>query len=465
MIGSEQIQALLPLLNDATNRVVVVTERIAMENQCKIFSSPGNSLKLILSTSFNCSIDVSKEKDRFSLDVNFGIVKFMHEIGRVFSTRVSVMQGGEQTLIEGDHAQQRIPISVTAQAAKHLLECFWNEVLPDDRQIANIELSDKDLMFYRMVVPTALRFVIAHEFAHMLIQLIPSFSKYQEEADRLASDLLKEAVGLGDIARTRRILAWSHELAADRLGFQLALMATREEVEDKELQAAWQDFQWFGTEFFLCVCDMLWRYRISTRDRSLDFIGSHPPFHTRLQLIRREYGAPQRMIDLGAGLQQIVELILTEICKEVSTVEALGTKDVDEQGAFQLLQRAKLMVGKSGGNIEAKRYAEAALSIYERHNNLAGLADCYSVLSAFYKNMGDTLTATAFQARSVMALALTHGNGIEIAAPELLELVNSQPRDIREQFATAVFTSALEIAGKWASAKKEPVGDQHEDNS
>lgn len=436
---------LLPVIQAASENLDEVAAAFVKDDQCPIFSSERNQFFIILSTQFDCKVHISEDRSRFSLALNLGLVKFYDEMARMLFSRIRTISESEAKIGAIEAQDTGVPYNHTVSAAKTLMECFWEQRLPQPDQTPGLDLSESNLRLYRVLLPMGVKFALAHEFAHVILDVAPSKKKYQDDGEMLATELLKDFNFPQPDVRERRIKYWGLEFAADRIGFELSIAATKKGKEDF---FAW--FQWSGIELFLQTCDMLWRYHLATRGRSIEVLGRHPPFHIRLNMLRRAFGIGQREVDIGAAFKKLIDMILADTCGATPSTSVLGDKDVQEQDASTYLLLGKVEL-TTGNLVEAKRYIELALTIYEKCQNVEGLGNCYGILAAILTRSGSHIEAAHSQMRSVIALSLCRDQiGSAIAGERLEHMVNSRPMHEREIIGPALLTTATEMLEKWA---------------
>jgi hypothetical protein len=241
-----------------------------------IFKSDENSYAIVLTSNFNCSIDIAPDDSRYALYMNLGLAKFFKEMTRMLFSRINVVS--ESQWESGTPTPDAIPFEETVEVARVLAEAFCEKQLPAPGAVPPFNLGEQSQYLYEDYVVRGLRFALAHEFGHAKLAVSPGHSPYRERGEQVAEHLLKQATDLANTDRKKLIEKWGEEFAADQIGLELGM-----EVEAKE---------------------------------NLRTSESHPPPHIRREHLRSLNRSSERRHDLGEALQRLVDQILSALTKD-----------------------------------------------------------------------------------------------------------------------------------------------------
>jgi hypothetical protein len=163
-----------------------------------------------------------------------------------------------------------------------------------------------------MLTDSMLRFVMAHEYGHVLCGHLTEL--LSGRADQVEDKIVP--------------YSWMPETFADILAVRL-LFDDIEGTAEGEI-----GFRYWGAEFFLGLADIMDRAvsLLSTGTDTLVKIGSHPPTHYRLEIIRRvllSMVGPERSVEwlvLCDTLRELVSFLWTETRSVLLTLHQQGER-------------------------------------------------------------------------------------------------------------------------------------------
>ena len=179
---------------------------------CRIFQSEANVFQFALAPDFNCGVVVASDQASFSVTLMLGLVRFYEEMTRMILSRA-----------EGEDVE----FAETVAYARVLFESFWSGQLPPAHLRRRFRLSMKTEPLCFQCVRRGIKFAVAHEFGHILLDLSqgrsasPSLSALRRIARDSALIGADSPRGLSATQRSAFVPAWSDEFAADSIGLAL----------------------------------------------------------------------------------------------------------------------------------------------------------------------------------------------------------------------------------------------------
>lgn len=274
-------------------------------DEAAIFSSERNGFFCVLTSEVNCSVVLSNDLHRFDLVLNIGLAKFYKEMTRMFCTRIELVSESEWKSRAAAQSDSEISFEETVEVAKVLMEAFWRKEILTPDIIPKYELEETYERLHKISVTQGIRFATAHEFGHVILAVSPSNARYRLDGERVAEHLLQQVPNLSDKTRDKTIQKWGQEFAADRIGLELSLEA--------EKTPALKVFQLSAAEWFFVMGNMLWHYYTKTCDKSVNVLGTHPPFHIRLEHLRKVGGSSTLPHDPGFYFKILADDILAAL--------------------------------------------------------------------------------------------------------------------------------------------------------
>ena len=201
-------------------------------------------------------------------------------------SRISVVSESQWKASRQAVPDDRIPFEETVEVARVLMEAFWQEQLPDDELIPDLDLGEGEEGLYKVFLERGLRFSIGHEFGHVLLDTSQDWRKQDRQ----------EIIG-----------NWGTEFAADRIGLELSVDIEKDKDKD------FRFFQVQAAEWLFVLCDALSRYGTKVRRETPGLQGTHPPSYIRLEHLRDVAGSSRLRHDLGPHLKTLADRILSEL--------------------------------------------------------------------------------------------------------------------------------------------------------
>jgi hypothetical protein len=290
----------LSIITAASDGLTQAVKRRRLSSvEAKIFDAK-NSFVLVLSSGFNCMVRFAPDRSSFQLAVNYGLFHFYREMTRMLFSRIAVVSASQYG--SGQHGNVDAPFDKTAEAAKELMSGFWQAKIRKPRELT---LEEGSQLLFNLFLKLGLRFSIAHEFGHVMLEVSEEGRKYKAAGERVVTDFLSQApdTSISPEARKRMVNDWGAEFAADILGLELAAQC---EPED-----SFKWFQLYASEWFFTMCDMLWRF-YSKKHGPLT-LTTHPAPFMRLDILRNHTNASARPQDFTEGLKPLIKAILEAV--------------------------------------------------------------------------------------------------------------------------------------------------------
>jgi hypothetical protein len=232
----------------------------------------------------------------FEIGINMGLMIFFHKMIKVFASRMSVLdESGRPS------SKYKIPALDTASAARRLMRAFWEGDLTSTHGFRLADLADHQVEISQSFLDYAEWFVVAHEMAHIVINL--TREKPANQLDDIVSwvrSSLRDVAGAAEIA-----LLWGEEIYADYIGFGLQVSSIPKNHSFERIMA-------FSSAQLVLIMQMMLEDFHKTYYGQDAPISEHPPSLFRLEslraLVRR--GNPPELMEMGEGLEQLANAIL-----------------------------------------------------------------------------------------------------------------------------------------------------------
>jgi len=235
----------------------------------------------------------------YQIYVNLGLMMFFHKIIKIFASRVGVMSNNG-----GIEKNPEIPFDETVACAKKILVAFWNNTLYTTTGFNLMQLSDFQIEFVGTTLNYAEKFVVAHEFGHVIINTAstkPTEIAFIEDA---LKKILYDKMKLNNLDNL--VSVWVQEIASDIIGLELCLECGEDDWDRVGIYSA--------VQFFFIAQNMLETFYEKTFN-SPRSTGSHPPCKLRLEFIRLIVNRdnPTSVSQIGNALEEISNRILESI--------------------------------------------------------------------------------------------------------------------------------------------------------
>ena len=286
------------IITAASNGLEEVVKKRLRPTESKIFDGK-NDFFLVLSSDFNCMVRVAPNHSKFQLAINYGLFHFYREMTHMLFSRISVMSESQHRA--GHKTNVEVPFDVTVGVAKQLMQAFWSGKIDKFHDLP-LEQATKNL--FHVFLTSGLRFALAHEFGHVMLEISDEGRKYKTEGEKVVSDFLSQVPNqnMPAAVHNQMIRDWGTEFASDVLGLELAM-----QTED----GPYKWLQMYAAEWFFTMCDMLWKY-YSKMHGSIK-LSTHPPPVMRLDILRNHTNAATRRIDLTEALKPMINDILKAV--------------------------------------------------------------------------------------------------------------------------------------------------------
>lgn len=296
------LQGLLDDFSIDLERIVVrltphAAMRIGMEKD--LLANRLLSIKVTDRIEVNGITKTSNNWKTFNIEVYFGLLLFFYEMVILLAGRVGILQQN------GQIETTKLSLGDITPKIRSLLKSFWEGDFSDFKGLNIHELSDNQKLVGYFLNRSALAFIVAHEFGHIIIQLSPGTIEEVKGGILTARDLLPRMRGLSE--ETNRDLAtkWGQEFGADIIGFKLMLMC--EEHDERRLLC------YLATEMVFIIMKMVDSFYKKNYKETLPYT-SHPPPHLRLSLLRSVCASnPPQVLQSGKAIEQLANSLISNI--------------------------------------------------------------------------------------------------------------------------------------------------------
>lgn len=267
---------------------LVHSASLAFEIEAAVLRSTIDGVNVDRSPAVNATTKPIFRSEKYRITLYDGLAVFFDKVVNAFASRVGVATN------EGDVLREpALSFSSSRKIAHRLLRAFWEGRLDEVSGFEALPLSDDQGRSAVLLVESVIRFVLAHEFGHILsrMELLPlrdTMSWVREAAETLWSHARTR---ISSIAFSEK---WTNEIAADVIGLRTHLSSYQTESERTWALA--------GVEMFMIVASYL--------ERDADVAGiiqvsSHPPAGARLQVIRHVTSSNDTVVlAMGRALEQ-----------------------------------------------------------------------------------------------------------------------------------------------------------------
>lgn len=230
------------------------------------------------------------------IDIYTGLMIFFHKMIKSFVSRIE---------IEGDSGRRlemtKMPLEDMALMAKQLIRGFWEGNLLQTESYQLTHLSGAQILFLGPLLTFAERFVVAHEFGHIVIHL----NDYVAELDRsvfMMDYILSHENEFKLLDRDVVSKRWGEEIASDTIGLQLSL--------DCEDEIFARILVYSAAELVLVMLNMLEVYYVKTIGK---LNSTHPPSRLRLDALRAivDKSTPPWALEMGKAFEHVGEEIIS----------------------------------------------------------------------------------------------------------------------------------------------------------
>jgi hypothetical protein len=232
----------------------------------------------------------------FEIGINMGLMIFFHKMVKLFASRMGVAdEFGRPS------PKYEIPALDTGSVARRLMQAFWEGNLINTHGFRITDLADHQAKLCHSFLHHSECFVVAHEMAHIVINLTRGKSANQlDDIVSWVGSSLRDVPGATEIAQL-----WGEEIYADYLGFGLQVMSIPQQDAFQRVTAC------SSAQLVLIMQVMLEKFYKNHYGHDVPF-SAHPPSHFRLEslrsLVRR--GNPPELMQMGEGLEQLSNAIL-----------------------------------------------------------------------------------------------------------------------------------------------------------
>jgi len=251
-------------------------------------------------------LTMSEDKwQTFEIRLSTGLLLFHYKMVKLFMSRMTVVGDGNKVVDETRFSDDEM-----LSTAKLLMQAFWEEDGSREhffrvpgfsllRQTKHqIELSAHLLIY-------AERFVVSHEFGHILLKATPDRVKREMRIVEGAKESMVQPV-LNKQERhgnTAILQDWMEEITADFIGVSLCKELSTNDVAQMVIHSS--------AMMSLVMCDMLENYYRKLTGTSWEY-RTHPPSHLRLDVLQTLSDWPAGH-DMGTSFRQFSDYVMAKI--------------------------------------------------------------------------------------------------------------------------------------------------------
>lgn len=164
--------------------------------------------------------------ETFEMGIYLGLLIFLHKFSALYGSRIGVMDERGYPVEDPD-----IPFDKTLALLKELMMAFWEGKIEETTTFDIWDFTEKQLSFLTRITEDAERFIIAHEYGHVITRLKREKTAEITEGISFIQYTLEKVPDMSRLERERLALEWGKEIACDILGLDLCLGALNNEKE------------------------------------------------------------------------------------------------------------------------------------------------------------------------------------------------------------------------------------------
>ncbi len=244
----------------------------------------------------------------FQITINLALMDFFWHMAKLWATRIGVMD------IPGyPREDSKISFDETVNFANMFMTAFCENRICETQIVPALRLSKNQIIWAGNMCHYGERFVVAHEFGHVVIRFAPNrISDFLDwattQSRRFISPLLNEFPDCPkSVGEDELVQKWSEEFTADLIGMHLVLATTEDEIE--RIKSYW------AAELNFITFSLLEHFYYSKRYAQIYQLTDHPFDMMRLAILRSAADKSTRsdVLEVGRGIEKISRDILLRL--------------------------------------------------------------------------------------------------------------------------------------------------------
>ena len=242
--------------------------------------------------------------------INIALMNFLFKMVKVFVASLGI---GE----DEEHAIERpLPQAEVVSVCKALMDAFWEGRLNQQAGFWLADLGEAQIRVVTRILRLCESFALAHEFGHVIAQLLTEPVPEEAAARRFVTEFLETLPDLEETARSRMMGPWTEELCADLVGLNLVLSLSSTEPYCRHSRP--ERYLFDGIEVFHILQTMLTEYRDrSAHPTNITLGPSHPHGLLRARAARRTRSAAGASstegFQMGTTCYRFMKKVLSDI--------------------------------------------------------------------------------------------------------------------------------------------------------
>lgn len=291
------------IIDEAKQMMPYVAERSKIRKD--VLERRLSNIRMVMQPDVNGFVTSSDDWETFEIGINYGLMIFFHKIITLFSSRsclTSIWGNGRPI----DYPKQQIESIIPL--ARGLMQAFWQGTVLDAPWLHIGELNNNQIGIWSALLTRAERFVIGHEFGHIVIRISPTKASEFDLGIELCKAFVTSKISkMNEHEKNLLERGWGEEIAADLIGLELSLYLANDHNT--------RIFTYSAIELVFIMNKMLESFykKIMGTDPPLDI---HPPSSLRLNCMRTIVEAYNpNLLEIGGarGYEIIADKILSKV--------------------------------------------------------------------------------------------------------------------------------------------------------